>query len=302
MDFSVPQEDHPDEVVLDPSMSSEQFRKTNSLSMKQHPSHNRTTNFNNIQRPRSSLARNRSPERHKLPQTPLNAGIGCQNPLIPTVRPNNYSTAASIPSDTPPIAQQARSSSTGRQTLPPPFPQNTQSPTVAHYIKSSGNEHVNVSESELPVGFFTARAAESLQSGPGFSDKVSAFNPHLESPSIRKTAGVDHTKTKPIGREIVSGMTTTATTTTSVVVAAAAAALPRANFINPQTDKLRRLGMPGGDAMSLQNRGSYKPPSMKRPIEMNEARSALNDVTVASVNGASGDGGDMKRQRIGVKT
>lgn len=105
-----------------------------------------------------------------------------------------------------------------------------------------------------PVGFFTARAAETVQNISGLPLKAPAFNPHLESPSIRKTAGVDHTKTKPVGRDIIAASPT--------------AMPPRTNFINPQIDKARRVGMPMGPASPLQNRSSYKPPmQVKRAAE-----------------------------------
>jgi len=56
-----------------------------------------------------------------------------------------------------------------------------------------------------------------------------------------------------------------------------------------------------GMASPLQNRGSYKPPQMKRPAESNATRSALGDVTSASVNVVSDAGGDVKRQRFGTE-
>ncbi|KAL8833684.1 MAG: hypothetical protein Q9170_004129 [Blastenia crenularia] len=143
-----------------------------------------------------------------------------------------------------------------------------------------------------PVGFFTARAAESVQNSSGLPIKVPSFNPHLESPSIRKTAGVDHSKTKPVGRDIVS------TPQSPAVIGPAG----RPNFVNPQADKTRRVGMPAGAASPLLNRGSYKPPQMKRAVEGNvvqQPRPALGDVTSTTVNThADSGGGDAKRQRM----
>lgn len=55
-----------------------------------------------------------------------------------------------------------------------------------------------------------------------------------------------------------------------------------------------------GMASPLQNRASYKPPQMKRPADGSAARSALGDVTSASVNVVSDAGGDVKRQRVGA--
>ena len=149
----------------------------------------------------------------------------------------------------------------------------------------------NPSDSEVPLGFFTARAAESLQKAQGSSVKAPAFNPHLESPSIRKTAGVDHSKSKPINRDLVG-------------VTAAPTPLPPngSTLAHPQTDKVRKLGMSGGGASPLQNRGSYKPPQVKRPAEgLTGPRPALGDVTNSSVNASAADrSGDSKRQRIDV--
>lgn len=113
----------------------------------------------------------------------------------------------------------------------------------------------NTTEHNAPVGFFTARAAESLQKGVALPSSVPNFNPHLESPSIRKTAGVDHTKSKPVRTETLGAATI-------------AAAVPsRTNFVNPQADTSRKVGMPVGAGSPLQNRGSYKPPQMKRPAD-----------------------------------
>lgn len=111
----------------------------------------------------------------------------------------------------------------------------------------------SMTEHNPPVGFFTARAAETLQNGTTLPSNVPTFNPHLESPSIRKTAGVDHTKTKPVRAETIG--------------APATAIPPKSNFVNPQTDKTRRVGMPMGAGSPLSNRGSYKPPQMKRPAD-----------------------------------
>ena len=115
-----------------------------------------------------------------------------------------------------------------------------------------------------PVGFYTARAAETVQSGLNLPLKAPPFNPHLESPSIRKTAGVDHTKTKPVGRDSIPA-------SPSLVLP------PRSNnFVNPQIDKNRKVGMPAGAAASpLQNRNSYKPLQIKRPAELDPAQLVL---------------------------
>ena len=129
----------------------------------------------------------------------------------------------------------------------PPAPQTPERPTPA----------------APAAGFYSARAASLLQSQPLAADSAPApvqFNPHADSPSIRKTSGVDHTKSKPVVRESIglpsAGMR-------SVVPAGMA-------VIGDALGGARRVGMPPSPAPM--NRGSYKPPAMiKRPLEANSA-------------------------------
>ncbi|KAL8731320.1 MAG: hypothetical protein Q9166_003544 [cf. Caloplaca sp. 2 TL-2023] len=142
-----------------------------------------------------------------------------------------------------------------------------------------------------PVGFFTARAAETIQSASGPLPRAPSFNPHLESPSIRKTAGVDHSKTKPVARDFVGAPPPPVPSPAS-----------RPNFVNPQADKARRVGMPASGMSPLSNRNAYKPPQIKRSAEgiaIQQPRPALGDVTSTTVNVSADTGGDVKRQRIG---
>lgn len=122
------------------------------------------------------------------------------------------------------------------------------------------------------------------------------FDPHAESPSIRKTAGVDHTKSLPVSRPMLSS-------------GASPAPNQSRDFINPSADMHRKIGVPGG-AGSPMNRGpstsSYRPltrpnvdskatansPAANRggfgPPNMNGKRPPLNDVTNASMPGGNG--------------
>lgn len=114
------------------------------------------------------------------------------------------------------------------------------------------------------------------------------FDPKAESPSIRKTPGIDHNKTRPTTRDLkhVPGSTQTPTS----------APIMRPNVTNPQLDATRRVGVPGSPSPAA-NRGQYKPPTMtKRPVDGAGMRAPLNDKTT---NGpVQIDGGDVKRQRI----
>lgn len=238
------------------------------------------------------MQRHKSPLTHQhsmtfshvaVPQTPTNPGASI--PALPrnvVEGPQNPGQETKVQHVSAP-PQQIKPSIPGHQLPKARIPQNVPAQGQVLPNETSSLASSSTSEHDPPVGFFTARAAESLQNGTGLPLKAPAFNPRLESPSIRKTAGVDHTKTKPVGREAVG--------------APPQPTVPRANFVNPQSDKTRRVGMPMGAASPLQNRGSYKPPQIKRPVESSGPRSALGDVT----NIASDAGADVKRQKMGLE-
>jgi DNA repair and recombination protein RAD52 len=144
-------------------------------------------------------------------------------------------------------------------------------------------------------GFFSARAATMLPEGQAtegppapIPNHLPAFNLHAESPSIRKTPGIDHKTSKPLTRDLkhVPGSTQAIT------------ASPKpTNVVNPQLDAARRIGAPGGFS-PMANRGSFKQP-MKRPVD-NAANANRTPLTDLPANGSIGAdaGGDVKRQRI----
>ncbi|KAL3481600.1 hypothetical protein BJX99DRAFT_218597 [Aspergillus californicus] len=168
------------------------------------------------------------------------------------------------------------------------------------------------------VGFFSARGVDMLRDNTNSAAAAApVFDPHAESPSIRKTAGVDHTKSLPISRPMLTGTTSPAPNQ------------PR-DFVNPSTDTHRKLGAPGGAGggiSSPMSRGSststFRPltrpniepkavPNPNNPVvnrgnfappNLNGKRPPLNDVINASFPGDSGpapiDGAtDPKRMRF----
>ena len=269
-------------MMIKPSVTSNNFRSRNSLPDKVNDAAIRTMDHNSMQRHRSPLTHQHS-SHVAVPQTPMNPGASISAlPKNVVEGPQNQGQESKI-HHVPAPPQQVKPSIPGQQLPKARIPQNVPAQGKVLPNETPSLDSSSTSEHDPPVGFFTARAAESLQNGTGLPLKAPAFNPHLESPSIRKTAGVDHTKTKPVGREAVG--------------APPQPTVPRANFVNPQSDKTRRVGMPMGAASPLQNRGSYKPPQMKRPIETSGPRSALGDVT----NIASDAGADVKRQKMGLE-
>ena len=150
---------------------------------------------------------------------------------------------------------------------------------------------------EPAAGFYTARAAEMVQNDRNIALPI--FNPHLESPSIRKTAGVDHTTTRPINREAVCAQVRQPLAGPGSQSSGTPNTGPGSNT-SFQVPAARKLGMPGaGMASPLQNRGSYKPPQMvKRSAADVVGRTALEDVTNAGfVNHGAGEA-DAKRSRV----
>ena len=192
-----------------------------------------------------------------------------------------------------------------------------------------------------PVGFIPGRAAELLQRQDNLTGNrnVPAFNPHADSPSIRRTTGVEHGATRPIKRDEISKLRVGAQVGNTVngpqldnaplgpgppgapSFRPAVGTGPPPNFINPQADAHRKIGMPGTMQSPLSNRGGYKPPGpaagTKRgpdglPQQQQQhgqlSRPPLIDVSnvnmapLVNVSGAGAgsgfDGLDAKRQRM----
>lgn len=178
------------------------------------------------------------------------------------------------------------------------------------------NPDANQPPGSQTVGFYSARAAEQLRDNPNAAPLPGTqFDPHAESPSIRKTAGVDHTKTLPISRPMLSN--------------ASPASNNSRDYINPATDLQRRVGAPGVPSSPL-SRGpstsSYRPltrpnidprnasnPAMNRggsvpPQNLNGKRPPLTDVTNANASPGTNTTAlppgpnDPKRPRVGDGT
>ena len=106
----------------------------------------------------------------------------------------------------------------------------------------------------------TGRAADLLQKAtagrpPG---NATPFNPHAESPSLRRTSGIDHNRSMPVTRVAISGNNGSGNGTANGNGTAAAGGKP--DFVNPQANANRRIGMPGAAQSPLANRSTYRPP------------------------------------------
>ena len=281
-DFSVNHGEHPDEVVLDASIRSDHSTSNESpIRNGQNPDIRNARNLNGQpQRPSTTKPHSIPTAPTTAPHTPVSTRA--HNGMPPN-RGNTMATGKAPhapqalqhqglpPVNRPPAnslqpPQLPNQAAPGGPRLPNQSPKQQRQPPTSKPATHGSTPPIQFSgplAHEPTVGFFTARAAETLQNASAVPPNVPQFNPRLESPSIRKTAGIDHTKTKPVGRETIG----------APPIAIPAGPPARSNFVNPQADQARRIGMPSAMASPLQNRNSYKPPQiMKRPADGSSAQ------------------------------
>ncbi|KAM5352449.1 hypothetical protein ACJ41O_005172 [Fusarium nematophilum] len=278
-DFCVPEDGHPDEVMLNTSI------------IGQAPS-DRPSNNPPAQRIQQQPSRSfSSGPTSRPPQTP---NQGQQRPEPSTGGP------------------------AGVSSRPQPGPGGRTTPNQVGNPRPPPNAPQNIPET---VGFFSAKAvnqlSESTLQGTNNSriaipQAQQAFNPKAESPSIRKTPGIDHNSSKPVGKngQHVAPSSSQAnaphsntSSFTPVRPSIPGSQSARGNVVNPSLDQTRRIGAPAGPGSPLGNRGSYRPPAMKRPPpgDSGAGRPPLADLP-ANGSGPTGptttNGLEAKRQRM----
>jgi len=298
-DFSVADpESHPDEVVLPvPTVASTHLsntRATNNAppqnqtrsytrpqqapSRPQLPAQQTTNSNSHPQTPNSGFARSHAPSERAMPP-PQNA-----NPPQPRPAPSSGLAGP------PPVIQ-------GR-TLNQPSRLGPSAPVSP----ARQDKDDNIESFGLPpqgAGFFSARAAAALLPSdhtttdpsappPRIPNNLPAFDPHAESPSIRKTPGVDHRVSKPLAKD---GKHVPASS--QAAAGGAAGGLGAGGSRGLMDAQHRRIGAPNSPSPMMANKNSYKPPTMKRPVE--QTRTPLLDLPANE--GVSGRG-DAKRPRL----
>lgn len=288
---------HPDEVRLDDSraMESPAQRQANAqrngVQRIHSMPHLRPPNLQQPQPPQGPQGPQRPPG---VQRPPPNAGQAQPGRMLPPQTPGNQRHAAPMNSAHGLDGAGNRSNSSSAEEGQP------------QQQKSAGPNDQAADEYQPPVptqpppgapeGFVTGRSASYLNQAtegkPG--NAPAAFNPHAESPSIRRTQGINPGKSAPVMRQSLNGALAGAANgqaqpNNPQAPAQGTNSAPgpnRGNFVNPSVDPTRRIGMPGGGGP--QNRGSYKPPTaVKRP--------ALTDVSnLPQVDGAT----DAKKQRV----
>ncbi|KAI1497817.1 hypothetical protein F5X99DRAFT_432644 [Biscogniauxia marginata] len=302
-DFGVTEDGHPDEVVL-PGSHDQETNSTHSNDRSQPVPVGSRSSTNSASRPMQPPPPRPAAQPPRPPQTPN------QPPHRPGAsfqgRPNQQQPQRP-PSYANNTAQQA--AATNRTNTPPPNAVNPQ----------------NGAPTE-PVSFFSARSVKDVpeDAPPGTATIVpqgaKIFDPRADSPSIRKTPGIDHRTSKPVGRNgqhvppntnanagkaggldnqpppprlppSVTSAHTASNGAPSGVGPGPGPGPGRPGALNPALGHTRQIGMPGGGS-PLANRGQYRPLTMKRPAP-NGPPDAGNraPLTEVSTNGPGAGGG-----------
>ncbi|KAK1468714.1 recombination protein rad52 [Colletotrichum melonis] len=290
VDFAISEGDHPDEVTLPATTNGNSNSRAASVAPAPVPQH--------MQAPSRQMGRSTSAGNlgnngnQRPPQTPNQAQ---SRPGPPTGYGNRPQ---------PPNQPRAPSNPSG--------PSAPSAPSANANVTTPGQAGNAAAE---PIGFFSARAVQQIPESALQGNNTDApmllpagqqaFNPKAESPSIRKTPGIDHSSSKPLSRsgQHVPPTPSQQPSTSGFTPVRPGNAGPGGGvgMPHPQFSQTRRIGAPGGAGSPLANRNSYRPPTMKRPLQQDGAgRPALADV---SNNGTSGNppgvpGADPKRQKM----
>ncbi|GMF74882.1 unnamed protein product [Aspergillus oryzae] len=308
-EFGIAATGNPDEIVIDPDTQRFQQPPT-PLNRQNGPAPYRGPQQHNplaAARPHSAIATPSKPERppnqaaaaRQIPPPALN---GRPNPAAPAHNPQHNLPSGRIPPAQPrPNQDTAMPGASGQMPIKREQVPNPNDPGTQDMLPPGSSPMPSAS-------FFSARAVDLLRDNPQ-ANAAPAFDPHAESPSIRKTAGVDHSKSVPISKPMLASVSPAANNTR--------------DFVNPSQDMHRKIGAPSGIGSPM-NRGqttsSYRPLTRPNidpknavnttaanrgvgPQNLNGKRPPLSDVTNASTLGGSGPapiGGaiDPKRPKI----
>ncbi|KAI0853289.1 recombination protein Rad52 [Daldinia vernicosa] len=293
-DFNVTNEDHPDEVVLPGSHATSSNEKSQTL-------------------PTGSSGDRNTPSANNAPKA-------MQPPPKPAAQPPRQPQTPNQPPQRPGATFQGRPNP---QQYPRPTPHiNNQVQQAAASTAASNRISTPPPNSAAPteVSFFSARSIKKLpEDAPPDAAIIAAqgvkpFDPRLDSPSIRKTPGIDHSSSKPVSR---TGQHVAPVKREQEQQRGPAGAPAGGGFTsgggsgpgrpsmggvgNPALNHARQIGAPGSSGSPLGNRGQYRPLTVKRPAPSGPEpgnRAPLTEVTSnGSVQGGGGGGVDPKRQK-----
>ncbi|KAH7025724.1 uncharacterized protein B0I36DRAFT_328993 [Microdochium trichocladiopsis] len=307
-DFGVTEDGHPDEVMLPASHSS----NINDTPANRRPTAMGSNANQHMQPPSKPPVRNgaNGPPPPRQPQTPNQAP---QRP--PSVAQNR----PGVPAQNQPPRPQG-----GQRPMPGP-PAGASAPAQQGPSLTPGAAPPGAPSE--PVAFFSARSVVPLaEDAPPGTATVPAqgaklFDAKLESPSIRKTPGIDHNTSRPLARNgqhvAPAKLDDDKEAPASPLIGTgrggftgAGPGRPSMGMGNPVLSQTRQIGAPMMGGSPMGNRNQYKPPTIKRPAPaagttdgggggVGIARQALTDVsTNGNVNSIGGAGNDPKRQKM----
>ncbi|KAI1429125.1 hypothetical protein F5Y12DRAFT_782120 [Xylaria sp. FL1777] len=290
-DFGVTEDGHPDEVILPGShdhaaQSSDRSQPAIAGSANDR---NRTPMNGNPPRPMQPPSRPVA-QPPKPPQTPNHQAhrpVGqFQGRPNPQQQPPRQNSHANI------TAQQAAAN---KRIMTPPSNAISRPPSGMNAPSGALNE---------PATFFSARSVKDVPETADLGTAASmergakVFDPRAESPSIRKTPGIDHRSSKPLSK----GGVHVPPVKRELDQQRPVPNVPP-NVVNPSLSQMRQIGAPGGTGSPLGNRGQYRPPTMKRPAPSGpDGGGNRTPLTEVSTNGPPAAAGavvtDAKRQKM----
>lgn len=283
-DFGVTASGNPDEIVLGPETQAKP----------QPPTPVKTGPQGNFHRPNPAVV---TPSR---PEKPFNQTVNNRQPsVLPSLNQrHNPALQNQYAGQRQPVPQGQQQNFQNSRMAPPDQPRTSQDsnlPSAAGQMPVKREIDAKAQDTAPPASSPSVLPA---------AVNAPQFDPHAESPSIRKTAGVDHSKSVPISKPMLA--------------AASPASNNTRDFINPSTDMHRKIGAPGGIGSPMMNRGqttsSYRPLTRQNldpkqaisnaaadragfgPPNVNGKRPPLSDVTNASVSGSSGPPQQQQQQ------
>ncbi|KAK2813133.1 hypothetical protein FQN50_000810 [Emmonsiellopsis sp. PD_5] len=211
--------------------------------------------------------------------------IGRPNPppttSAPHHTPSNFQTpSVSRPQQVPrneikPVPMQQPNHITN---LPPPLPNHQPKPNPDTTIKGNQQTHsptkapsplssqiaVDKRPEDPVVGFYSARAADALRNNPNSASKSApTFDPRFDSPSIRRTAGINHNTSAPVPRTAV-GITPPQFTGNN--------AAPSANQVQPSNNLNTNPPGRGTGPIVTNNTGGFASPVTRGPMSTSSYR------------------------------
>ncbi|KAI0151197.1 DNA repair and recombination protein rhm52 [Pestalotiopsis sp. NC0098] len=295
-DFGVTEDEHPDEVVLpvtNGGASKPQDRPQGAVNTGNGFNRSTSSNFgpSKPMQPPNQAPMSRSSsygqQARPQPQTPQAANRpGPTGQSRPQVQPNGRANGPA-----PAQVSAAQAAANSRINTPPP---------------ANGTDQVP----DGPVAFFSARSVTALaeDAPPGTATLPpkggKLFDPKLESPSIRKTPGIDHGSSKPVGKDKrhAAPIKHDEEQPSTQFGGGAGKFNPPGrtslgNVINPSLNQARQIGAPGSQS-PMANRNQYRPPTMKRPAD-GGSRAPLNEMTTNGSVAVNATNTDAKRQKVG---